>query len=170
MKHSSITAMLNEQVGKEFFSSYLYLAIANYYSEQNLDGFANYFEVQAREELDHALLFRRYLLHNAACVCLEKIESPQITYTNCAQGLTAALLHEEMITASIYTIYTEALACKDYQTTQFLDWFIKEQGEEEKSASALCKKYELFAGDAKGLYLLNTELFARIYTPASLVL
>lgn len=170
MKNSSIVTMLNEQLSKEFFSSYLYLAIANYYAEQNLDGFANKFEIQAREELDHALLIRRYLINNDAPVCLHKIESPTVAYTALAMGLKAALAHEEIITASIYNIYAEAFACKNYQTTQFLDWFIKEQGEEEKSASDLCKKYELYGGDPKGLYQLNAELLAAVYVPASLVL
>lgn len=170
MKNASIGAMLNEQLGKELFSAYLYLAIANHYAEQNLDGFANWFEVQAKEELDHAQLFRRYLINDDIPVCLEKIDAPGIAYTGPEQGLKAALAHEEMITASIYNIYAEALACKDYQTTQFLDWFIKEQGEEEKNASDLCKKFELFGGDAKGLYLLNAELLTRVYAPPSLVL
>lgn len=170
MKNSVIASKLNDQLDKEIFSAYLYLAIANYYSTENLDGFSNYFEVQAREELDHALLFRQYLIQNDVHVSLGKIESPNIAYTECSQGLNAALVHEEMITASIHNIYGEALACKDFQTVQFLDWFVKEQGEEEKNASDLCKKYELFAGDAKGLYLLNAELLTRVYTPASLVL
>lgn len=170
MINATIVKMLNEQVGKEFFSAYLYLAIANYYAEQNLDGFANKFEIQAREELDHALLFRQYLINNASPVCLDKIEAPSISYTDCAEGLNAALVHEEFITASIHNIYAEAFACNDYRTTQFLDWFIKEQGEEEKSAADLCKKYELFGTDPKGLYLLNAELLTVVYSPPSLIL
>ena len=53
---------------------------------------------------------------------------------------------------------------------QFLDWFVKEQGEEEKNADDLIKKYELFGTDAKALYMLDNELKARVYTPPSLVL
>lgn len=170
MTHDKIKEALNNQVTKELFSSYLYLAIANYYLEQNLDGFANWFEVQAKEELDHALLMRRYLLNNGAAVRLEQIAAPHLTYTALGEGLSAALAHERMITASISAIYSEALDCKDYQTTQFLDWFIKEQGEEEKSAADLCKKFELFGNDPKGLYLLNVEMLARMYTPPSLIL
>ena len=47
---------------------------------------------------------------------------------------------------------------------QMLDWFIKEQGEEEKNAADLITKMELFGGDSKGLYMLNSELKARVYT------
>lgn len=170
MTNEKIQAMLNEQVTKELFSSYLYLAIADDYEARNLDGFANWFEIQAKEELDHALLFRRYLLNDDAEVILGAIEAPRVSYTSPGEGLAAALAHERMITASIQDIYSAALECKDYKTVQFLDWFIKEQGEEEKNATDLCKKFELFGGDAKGLYLLNTEYLARVYSPPSLVL
>lgn len=170
MTNHQIQAMLNSQLTKEIFSSYLYLAIANYYTEQNLDGFANWFEVQAREEWDHTMLFRRYLLNQEATVTLAEIAAPNVKCTRPDEALTAALAHERMITASISEIYSAALDCKDYSTTQFLDWFIKEQVEEEKNATDLCKKFELFGSDSKGLYLLNAELMARVYAPPSLVL
>lgn len=170
MPNSQIQTMLNGQLAKELYSSYLYLAIANYYAEQNLDGFANWFEIQAKEELDHAMLFRRYLLNQDAPVCLTEIAAPGAAYAKLGDPLAAALAHERMITASIGDIYSAALDCKDYGTTQFLDWFIKEQVEEEKNAGDLCKKFELFGSDAKGLYLLNAELMTRVYAAPSLVL
>lgn len=170
MTYNKIQAMLNNQLSKEFFSSYLYLAIADYYAEENLDGFANWFEVQAKEELDHAMLFRKYLLNQASPVFLTEINAPNVKCADHGSCLTTALAHEQMITASIVEIYSAALECKDYNTTQFLDWFIKEQGEEEKNAGDLCKSYELFGKDAKSLYLLNEQLMKRVYTPATLIL
>lgn len=170
MTNNQIQAMLNSQMTKEIFSSYLYLGIANYYTEENLDGFANWFEIQAKEEWDHAMLFRKYLLNQGACVCLEQIEAPDVKYTKLEDAISAALSHEKMITASISEIYSMALECKDYGTTQFLDWFIKEQCEEEKNATDLCKKFERFGSDIKGLYLLNAELMTRVYVAPSFVL
>lgn len=170
MSKEQIQNMLNKQVAKEFYSAYLYLAIANYYAQQNLDGFANWFEVQAKEELDHAILFRKHLINDSYNVHLEQIDAPDTTYGKLAEPLAESLAHEQMITASITEIYTAALECKDYKTTQMLDWFIKEQGEEEKNATDLCKKFELFGGDVRSLYLMNTELMARVYAPPSLVL
>lgn len=170
MTNEKIKAMLNQQISKEFFSAYLYLEIAGNYAEQNLDGFANWFEVQAKEELDHAMLFRQYLLNNGAAVCLESIAAPKINNTGVGEALSVALAHEQMITASIQDIYSAALDCKDYKTTQFLDWFIKEQGEEEKNATNLCRKFELFGSDVKGLYMLNAEFLMRAYAPPSMVL
>ena len=84
--------------------------------------------------------------------------------------MAAALEHERYVTALINAIYTAAQAAQDYRTVQFLDWFVKEQGEEEKNAADLITKMELFGTDAKGLYMLNSELAARVYTAPSLVL
>lgn len=170
MTSDTVKLMLNRQIAKELYSSYLYLSIANYYEELNLDGFANWFEVQAKEELDHALLFRKYLLNDDAPVHFEQIDSPDGDYAQPGAPLAAAFAHEQMITSSIADIYSTALTERDYKTTQFLDWFIKEQGEEEKNANDLCKKFELFGGDSKGLYLLNAELLTRVYAVPSLVL
>lgn len=170
MSNEQIQNMLNKQVTKEIYSAYLYLEIANYYAQQNLDGFANWFEIQAKEELDHGMLFRKYLLNDDCTVKLEQIDAPDTAFGQLAEPLAAALAHERMITASISEIYSAALDCKDYKTTQMLDWFIKEQGEEEKNATDLGKKFELFGSDTKGLYLLNAELLARVYAPPSLVL
>lgn len=170
MIKEKICKMLNQQITKEIFSSYLYLAISNYYTEKNLDGFANWFEVQTKEEYDHAMLFRKYLQNDNIAVTLEGISAPDVNYSKLNDGLYASLEHEKMITASINDIYAEALAQKDFKTTQFLDWFVKEQGEEEKNVTDLINKFDLFAGDSKGLYLLNAELLTRVYAPPSLIL
>lgn len=86
------------------------------------------------------------------------------------EPLLETLAHERFVTDSINTIYAVALENRDFRTTQFLDWFIKEQGEEEQNADELIKKYELFGKDGKGLYLLDSELAARVYAPPSLVI
>jgi ferritin len=84
--------------------------------------------------------------------------------------LKAGLTHEEYVTSLINDIYSAAHEARDYRTMQFLDWFVKEQGEEETNANDLISKMELFGTDAKGLYMLNQELGARVYSAPSLVL
>ena len=84
--------------------------------------------------------------------------------------LIKGLEHEKYVTSLINAIYAEAFADHDFRTMQLLDWFVKEQGEEEKNASDMITKMELFGGDAKGLYMLNSELKARVHNPPSLVL
>lgn len=170
MLNKEVAALLNEQINKELYSAYLYLDMANYYADEGLNGFENWFYVQAQEERDHAMLFRTYLLNNDEKVTLGAIAAPDKTFPDFKSPLTAALEHEQYVTASINNIYAAASQEKDFRTMQFLDWFVKEQGEEEKNATDLIKKFELFAGDPKGLYLMDQELAARMYVAPSLVL
>ena len=109
---------------------------------------------------------RRYLIDSGVRVVFEAVERPKGEYKDFAQPLNEGLAHERFVTAHICAVYEQALALKDYKTVQFLDWFVKEQGEEEKTAEDLIRKMSLFGGDAKGLYLLNQELAARVYVPA----
>ncbi len=168
--NQEVIQLLNEQINKEFYSAYLYLDMANYYADQNLNGFENWFFVQMQEERDHALLFRQYLLNNGQAVTLTPISGPDVTYQSFRDPLVKAYEHEQFVTASIHHIYDTAFRNKDFRTMQFLDWFIKEQGEEEKNSDENIKKYDLFAGDPKGLYMLDNEMKARLYAAPSLVL
>ncbi|MDF2609943.1 MAG: ferritin [Lachnospiraceae bacterium] len=170
MLNKEVAKLLNEQINKELYSAYLYLDMANYYADQSLNGFENWFFVQMQEERDHALLFRQYLLNNGESVKLTQIAEPDKTYNNFREPLAYALEHEQFVTASINNIYDAAYKNKDFRTMQFLDWFIKEQGEEEKNSDENIKKYDLFAGDPKGLYMLDNELKTRVYAAPSLVL
>ena len=165
-----VCELLNSQINKELYSAYLYLDFSNYFTDQGLNGFANWYKVQAQEERDHALLFMQYMQNNNLKVSLDAIGKPEISYIDSMTPLKAGLEHEEFVTASIHTIYDSAYQVKDFRTMQFLDWFIKEQGEEETNANDLIRKMELFGTDAKGLYLLDQELGQRIYTAPSLVL
>lgn len=170
MLSKDVVQLLNEQINKEFYSAYFYLDISNYYTAQNLNGFANWFLVQAKEEQDHAMLFLQYLQNNGEEVILKPIQVDERNYKAFKDPLVDTLHHENLVTKSIEKIYALAFQNKEFRTTQFLEWFIKEQGEEEKNAEDLIKKYELFAVDGKGLYLVDTELAARVYAPPTLVL
>jgi ferritin len=169
MLNEKVAKLLNDQVNKEFFSAYLYLDIANYYANEGLDGFENWFIIQAQEERDHAMLFRQYLLNNGHAVSFSAIADPTREYKNYKEPLEAALEHEQYVTASINAIYDEAVATKDYRTQQFLDWFVMEQGEEEKNAEDNIRKYEL-TGEGKGLFMFDRSLLGRSYSAPSLVL
>ena len=86
------------------------------------------------------------------------------------QVLELGLDHEQYVTRLIHAIYDVAYSARDFRTMQFLDWFVKEQGEEEKNAEDMIKKMKLFGSDAKGLYMLNSEMAARTYSAPSLTL
>lgn len=170
MLEAKVVELLNQQVNKEFYSAYLYLDFSNYYYDQGLDGFGNWYKIQAQEERDHAMLFIQYLQNNGEKVVLEAIDKPAVLLENSRTPLEEGLKHEQYVTSLIHTIYEAAYEVKDFRTMQFLDWFVKEQGEEETNADNLLKKYELFGNDPKSLYMLDSELGGRTYTAPSLTL
>ena len=90
MNHK-VATLLNEQINKEFYSAYLYLDIANFYTRKGLDGFANWYEIQAKEEQDHAMLMYRYLQNNGVEVTLEAIAKPDKTFVTLTDPLKAGL-------------------------------------------------------------------------------
>lgn len=170
MLNKKITEAINNQINKEFFSSYLYLDFSNYYYDNSLNGFGNWFGIQTQEEHAHAMLFLKYLQNNGEKVVLDAIAKPDVIFTSFKQALDEAYKHELFISQSINDIYAIAYEVKDFKTMQFLDWFLKEQGEEEKNVDELCKRYELFGNDPRGLYMLDSELTTRTFTPPSLVI
>ncbi len=170
MMNAKVHELLNQQINKEFYSAYLYLDFSNYFKAKGLDGFANWYMIQAQEERDHAMLFYQFLQNESKPVTLEAIAKPDKVFTAHMDVLRAGLAHEEYVTSLIHDIYAAAYEAKDFRTMQFLDWFVKEQGEEETNANDMITKMELFGSDPKSLYMLNQELAARVYTAPSLVL
>ena len=170
MLNKKVADLLNDQINKELYSAYLYLDMNNYFEKRGLSGFANWYRIQTMEERDHAMLFYQYMQNNDCPVTLEAIAKPDKVFTCDMDVLKAGLAHEEYVTSLIHNIYAEAYAVKDFRTMQFLDWFVKEQGEEETNARDMITKMELFGNDPKSLYMLNQELAARVYNAPSLVL
>lgn len=170
MINKRVSELLNNQINKELFSAYLYIGFSNYYKENGLDGFANWYMVQAQEERDHAMLFLQYMQNNGEKITLEAVDKPDQSFSGHMEPLKEGLKHEQYVTSLINTIYDAAYGEKDFRTMQFLDWFVKEQGEEEMNAETNIKKMELFGSDSKALYMLDNELGTRVYAPPSLVL
>lgn len=159
--------LLNDQINKELYSAYLYMSFADYYEDEGLTGFANWYMIQAAEERDHALIFRKYLIDNSCKVELKAIGQPDKTFSAYIEPLEAALVHEKYVTSLINDIYSAAHDVKDYRTMKFLDWFIEEQLEEEATADDMITKMKLFGADTKALYELDQEYASRAYTIAS---
>ncbi len=162
--------LLNDQINKELYSAYLYLDFSNYFKRVGLDGFANWYMIQAQEERDHAMLFYQYLQNEGQVVTLKAIDKPDKQFNNHMDVLQAGLEHEKYVTSLIHDIYSAAYDVRDFRAMQFLDWFVKEQGEEETNANDMITKMELFGSDPRSLYMLNQELAARVYSAPSLVL
>lgn len=170
MLDKKVRNLINDQINKELYSAYLYLDFSVYYEAQGLDGFANWYMIQAQEERDHAMLMLKYLQNNGEKVTLEAVAKPDKEMDSLMAPLKAGFEHEQYVTSLINDIYAAAYDVKDFRTMQFLDWFVKEQLEEEKSAEDMIKKMELFGNDSKGLYSLDSEYAQRVYSAPSLVL
>jgi len=170
MLNKKVSDLLNQQINKELYSAYLYLDMNNYFQSRGLNGFANWYMIQAQEERDHAMLFYQYMQNNDCTVTLDAIAKPDKVFKSDMDVLKEGLHHEEYVTSLINDIYAAAYEVKDFRTMQFLDWFIKEQGEEETNARDMITKMELFGNDPKSLYMLNQELAGRTPSAPSLVL
>ena len=161
MLNANVKKLLNDQVNKEMYSAYLYLDFSGFFGGKGLGGFAAWYKKQAEEEMEHAFKIYDYIHMNGEKVELLQIDKPGAALTDELQVLKEGLKHEQYVTGLIHNIYKTAMEEKDYRTMQFMDWFIKEQGEEEENAQELIDKFERFGKDAAALYELNKELGKR---------
>ena len=150
MLDKKVKELLNTQVNKEFFSAYLYLGFANYYEDEGLSGFNNWYTIQAQEERDHAMLMLKYLQMNGETVDLLAIEKPAQEFKDHMHPLKEALAHERYVTSLINNIYGTAYELKDFRTMQFLDWFVKEQVEEKDGNVRNRCKGAVYVGSGAG--------------------
>lgn len=165
MLNETLLKALNDQVNFEFYSSYTYLAMAGYCESIDLVGFANFFRVQAKEELDHAMKFYDYVYQKNGSIELDMIEKPQITYDGAIDVFEKGYEHEQLVTKRIYELADIAYETKEHATISLLKWFIDEQVEEENSFNAILKKVRRCDGNQAALYLLDDELAKRVYSP-----
>ena len=161
MINEKIAKLIIEQVNKELYSGYLYLDFANYYADAGLDGFAHWYEIQAQEERDHAMMMRRYLIDNGVRVTFDAVAKPDKVFKSCDDPLKAGYEHEQYVTSLINNIYAEANKIHDYKTMQFLDWFIKEQGEEEKKRRRSVKENAALRARRKGAVFAESGTFRK---------
>jgi ferritin len=152
---------INEQINREMFSAYLYLAMAAKMTEAGYKGVGNWFTIQFHEEMYHAMKFYGYLQDQGAAVELKAIAKPEIKETTIKELFQRSLEHEKGVTKSIHEILTEAVGEKDYATEILAQWYVTEQVEEEKNASEILQTIDLLGNSAQGLFLLNVELGKR---------
>ena len=156
---------INEQINFEFYSAYTYLAMSAYAEEIDFPGAANFFKIQAQEELDHARKMYDYLFQKGGKVVLEAIEKPKAEFDNLLNIFEEGLKHEQTVTKRIYNIANIALDEKEHATMSFLSWFVDEQVEEEENFTNLVKKIKRASGNKANLYMIDDELATRVYTP-----
>jgi len=152
---------LNNHLNEEFYSSYLYLSMAAYFEDKNLNGFAHWFKMQSQEEYGHGMKFYGYINQVRGKVNLKAIKAPKTNWKSIMEVFKETFKHEQHITGLINKLIGQAMQEKDYATNNFLQWFITEQVEEEATVEEIINKLEMI-GDAKsGLFMLDRELGAR---------
>ncbi len=161
MIDNKMALALNEQINKEIYASYLYLAMAAYAVDINMDGAATWLKHQAQEEMEHAMKFYGYLVEQGARVQLKAIAEPPGEYASLLQVFEKVYEHEQLVTKSINDLMTLAIDLKDYATQGMLQWFIKEQVEEEASASGTLEKLKMAGTEGRGLLIIDRYLGAR---------
>ncbi|HSO25900.1 MAG TPA: ferritin, partial [Methanobacteriaceae archaeon] len=156
---------LNGQMNAELYSAYLYLAMAAYYEDTDLPGFANWMRVQAQEEMTHAMKFYDYLVQRGARVVLDTIEKPPFEWESPLNVSEHVLEHEKKVTGLINNLVNLAMEEKDHATNNFLQWYVAEQVEEEESVGSVLQKVRLAADSSSGLLMVDSELAQRVFNP-----
>lgn len=154
---------MNKQINFEFYSSNQYLAMAAYCAAEDLDGFANFFTVQAQEENFHAMKIFYFLNAIGNRVLIDGMEAPRNEFASVIDVFRAAYEHEQVVTKRIYHLADLAAQEREHATSSFLNWFIDEQIEEEATFSSILKKLERIGGDGNALYMLDDELGKRTF-------
>lgn len=165
MLSDNLLKNLNDQVNFEFYSSYTYLVMAAYAESVDLSGIANFFRVQAQEELFHAMKLYDYIFQKNGVVELDKIDKPEDKYESIIDVFETGYKHEQLVTSRIYKLADIASEEKEHATISLLRWFIDEQVEEENTFNTLLKKIKRAEDNPAALYMLDEELATRVFTP-----
>jgi ferritin len=152
---------INTQINREIYSAYLYLSMASYFDSIALKGCAGWMKVQFQEEMMHAMKMYKYLYDNGARVVMLPIEAPRTRWESPLSAFKHTLDHERMVTGLINNLVSIAKAENDLEGEKFLQWFIKEQVEEEESAGDKVNIFESAGGDREKIKAIDEELGKR---------
>jgi ferritin len=157
----AVLEALNDQIKLEFSSAYVYLAMSAHCEAENLPGFAKWLRLQWDEELEHGLKLFGYVHERGGQVTLQVIDKPAAKWKSPADVFDHVLAHEQKVTASIHRLFEVATKDKDYPTQVMLQWFIKEQVEEEKNATEIVELMKLAGTSGPSLLMLDRQLGTR---------
>lgn len=163
MLKASIEKAFNEQINAEMYSAYLYMSMAAWFEGLQLTGFAHWLKVQAQEEMTHALRFYNFIFERGGKVTLKAIKAPEVKWETPLAAFEAVLKHEYLVTSLINKLVALARKENDYAAENFLQWFVKEQVEEESGAEEVIGKIKLVNETPGGMFMLDKDMAARIF-------
>lgn len=158
---------INKQINAELWSAYLYLSMGMDARSKGHQGVANWFEIQFKEEQDHATILMNYLNSQDAKVELAAIAEVPTHWDSVLDMFRQTLEHEKKVTAMINNLTAIAHKDNDFASINRLMWFVSEQVEEEDTARGMIDAVEAVEGNKYGMYMLDKELGNRTYTPSS---
>ncbi len=161
MPSKKMESALNQQIQSEFYSAYLYLSMSAYCQESNLEGLSHWMQLQSREEVGHAMRIFNYLNSRGGRVVLQAIERPPENFKSPRRMFEQALKHEQEISKAFHKLYKLAKDESDYATEVELQWFIKEQVEEEKTAGDILQKLIMVGDQPASLLMIDHQLGSR---------
>ncbi len=161
MLSATMQSAINQQLKYEIDSAYLYLAMSAFCESQSLPGMATWLRIQWQEELEHALKLFRYVSERNGRVILEAVDKPPLDYASPSALFTMVLEHEKKVTAAINKLYDLAVKENDHATQIELQWFVKEQVEEEKNASDVLHMLNIAGESGVSLLMLDRQLAQR---------
>jgi ferritin len=165
MLSQSLQNALNDQINKEFFSEYQYLAMSSYFDSIDLNGFANYFNIQAQEEHFHAMKMFNFVHNMGGRVSLKALGAPKNEFSSIIEAFEDTLNHERYISKSINDLINIGIGENNHAVVSFLKWYVDEQVEEESSVSNILGRLKLINGEGHGLLMLDNEFAQRRFTP-----
>jgi ferritin len=155
----------NRQINREIYSAYLYMGMSSFAISEGYAGMGNWFAIQVQEELTHARMMYDYINQQSGRVMLQNIEEPPQDFNSAKELFEKTLEHERLVTSLINNLVDIAREEKDHATEVFLQWFVTEQVEEEANASDILQKFKLIGDDKSGLFMIDSELAKRMFTP-----
>lgn len=164
MASGKMIKSLSHQINREIYSAYFYLGMSAYATSIGMNGVANWFTAQVKEELVHAQKMYDYINKQGSRVYLEAIEEPPQDFSSAKDLFAKTLAHEKNVTAMIKSLFDLAVQENDLETKEFLQWFVKEQIEEEATPAGILKKLE--EADEAGVLAVDKELAKRTYNIA----
>lgn len=165
MISSKLEKELNSQLNAELYSAYLYLSMAAYLAQKNLNGFSNWMKIQFQEEQAHANKLFQYILDKGGNVELEEINKPKTEWDGIIDVFENILKHEQYITSRINDLVDVAMSEKDHATVVLMQWYVSEQVEEEATVSDMLDQLKLIEGKGSGLFMLDREAKQRVFQP-----
>lgn len=154
-----------DQINKELYSEYLYLSMKAYFANLNLQGFVNWMNVQVQEEHAHAMGMFDYVIERGGKIVLEAIDKPENNWQSPYEVFKAVLAHEEYVTSRINALADVAQETNDRAAMILINWYIKEQVEEESNVGGVLAQLEMIGNDKHALYALDKELAQRTFNP-----